>query len=188
MGLYTKPDLENKLKELKQDSTLTVNESVKKIILDQENVESFDIFLSHSYFDKKYVLALKLDIESMGLSVYIDWDIDTQLERSKVTKKTAHVLRKRMKSCKSLFFAVSENSPNSKWMPWELGYFDGLGKRVAILPILDNAVNISNYSGQEYLSLYPFVTKELITNTKNTFLKIHDQEMGCHTINCWINS
>ena len=36
------------------------------------------------------------------------------------------MLRQRMDHCRFLLFATSKASPDSKWMPWELGYFDGL--------------------------------------------------------------
>ena len=50
-----------------------------------------------------------------------------------VTPETAMVLRERMKQCKSLIYTFSENASDSKWMPWELGYFDALkNSRVAV--------------------------------------------------------
>ena len=49
-------------------------------------------------------------------------------------------------------------------MPWELGYFDGLKGKVAILPIVDTPTFTEDYKGQEYLGLYYYVTKG---NAKN---------------------
>lgn len=34
-----------------------------------------------------------------------------------------------MRQCKSLFFVTTTNATNSKWMPWECGYFDGLDSK-----------------------------------------------------------
>lgn len=63
-----------------------------------------------------------------------------------------------MRASDSMFFATSESSPNSKWMPWELGYFDGLRHgRVAVLPLL--GPQSSGFRGQEYLGLYPVVER-----------------------------
>jgi len=124
--------------------------------------DEFDIFLSHSYRDKEIIPYLKKELEDMGYSVYVDWITDKLLSREQVTKETAKVLQKRMKQSKFLFFATSENSPNSKWMPWELGYFDGIkNKRVAILPISKEENDFSeNFKGQEYLGLYCWVVKD----------------------------
>jgi hypothetical protein len=89
-------------------------------------LNTFDIFLSHSSSDAELVVGLKLTLEDMGFTVYVDWIEDPKLSRSDVTKETAMALKARMKQCKSLLYAFSENASNSKWMPWELGYFDGI--------------------------------------------------------------
>lgn len=81
-------------------------------------------------------------------------------------KKTAEILRKRMVNCKSLFFATSDNSSDSIWMTWELGYFDGIKGKVAILPITDQVNNRNSYLGQEYLGLYSYVTKDYTMDGK----------------------
>ncbi len=114
----------------------------------------FDVFLSHSYEDAEVIAGVKAILENYGLSVYVDWITDKKLDRRKVTAETAQALRKRMNHCKYLVFVTSKASPKSKWMPWELGYFDGRGKgRIGILPIVENP-NVS-FSGQEYIGLYP---------------------------------
>ena len=126
------------------------------------NYDEFDIFLSHSYADKEIIPSLKKELEKMGYTVYVDWITDKLLSREEVTKETAKVLQKRMQQSKCLFFATSENSPSSKWMPWELGYFDGIkNKRVAVLPISKQNNAFSEYfKGQEYLGLYCWVLKD----------------------------
>lgn len=46
-------------------------------------------------------------------------------------------------------------------MPWELGFFDGYkSPAVFILPVLD--APDQRFQGQEYLALYPLITKEEI--------------------------
>jgi hypothetical protein len=53
-----------------------------------------------------------------------------------------------MKQSKSLIYLSSENSSSSKWMPWELGFFDGFKPDgVAIMPVLDNPTD--SFKGQE---------------------------------------
>lgn len=116
----------------------------------------FDVFLSHSYLDAELVLGVKRLLEATGLSVYVDWIDDQQMDRAAVTATTAHRLRMRMRSSKSLIFVTSATSSTSKWMPWELGYFDGFRPdHVAILPLVQTQGG--QFSGQEYLGLYPLV-------------------------------
>lgn len=126
--------------------------------------DRFDIFLSHCVADADVILGVKTLLEEAGNNVYVDWIVDSQLERSRVTPATANVLRRRMRQSESLFFATSTSSPDSKWMPWELGYFDGLRQgRIAILPLV--ATEGAAFLGQEYLGLYPKVERLPISGT-----------------------
>lgn len=134
---------------------------------------SYDIFLSHSYLDKAEVNVIKHLIESFNFSVYVDWIEDSHLDRNNVNRQTAQMLKKRMKKCKCLLFAISENSPESKWMPWELGFFDGYKNKAAILPITTSTDEFN--AGSEYLELYPFIQKELDING-NEYLWVVDQQ------------
>ncbi|MCC6725782.1 MAG: hypothetical protein IT258_14830 [Saprospiraceae bacterium] len=94
----------------------------------------------------------------MGYSVYVDWVIDPDLDRSSVSKKTADRIKKRMRQSDTLFHATSTNTQMSNWMPWETGYMDSLTDKCAIVEIeMDEN---TTFSAQEYLLLYPFVTDE----------------------------
>ena len=115
----------------------------------------YDVFLSHSYQDADVILGVKAIIESLGLTVYVDWVDDGGLDRSKVTVKTAEILRVRMRQSSSMVYVHSAQSPDSKWMPWELGYFDGFRSAVAILPIAQTTEE--SFAGQEYLGLYSYI-------------------------------
>lgn len=116
---------------------------------------NYDVFLSHSVKDAEMVLGIKLILEDNGRSVYVDWLEDPQLDRSKVTPATAETLRQRMRSCLSMIYLHTENSGSSKWMPWELGFFDGFKGAVAILPITKREE--ATFTGQEYLGIYPWI-------------------------------
>jgi hypothetical protein len=115
----------------------------------------FDAFLSHSRLDADVILGVKNLLEAQGLAVYVDWIDDPQLDRAHVTAATAAQIKLRMGHCASLIFATSESSPKSKWMPWELGYFDGSNGHIGILPLVETAGE--NFKGQEYLGLYPLI-------------------------------
>ena len=114
----------------------------------------FDIFLSHSFLDAEIIAGVAALLERDGRSVYVDWRDDPQLDRSRVTPRTADQLRQRMAHCAFLIYATSPNASSSKWMPWELGYFDGLrGAKIGVLPLLASPGQV--WVGQEYLGLYP---------------------------------
>lgn len=122
----------------------------------------YDIFLSHSYRDAELILGVKIFFEQEMFclnrhpKVYIDWIDDKDLNRNKVNIDTAKRLKLRMNNSKSLFFIETEHAIDSKWMPWEIGYFDGYKNKIAVLQITDNNIEESDdFSFREYLNLYP---------------------------------
>lgn len=164
-----------------------INEA-KNVQLSAATTKIYDIFLSHSTTDSEQVLGLKLILEDLGYSVYVDWIDDPQLDRSKVTKATADTLRERMKSCKALFYAYSVNATSSKWMPWELGYFDGVKQKAALLPIRQSTYNnTDSYTGSEYLGLYYYIVMNPDMDGK-TELWVHETETKYIVYTGWIDS
>lgn len=137
----------------------------------------WDVFLSHSYRDaqtltESELLQLRILLASYNLKVYVDWVVDPNLDHSRVTKENAMVLRHRMDNSRSLLFATTRSSSDSKWMPWELGYIDAKTSRVAILPIMDQSTN--GYYGQEYLGMYPHVTRMQSQTGNDLLYVVHD--------------
>ena len=131
--------------------------------------KTYDVFLSHSFDDAQLILGVVSFIEDQGKSVYVDWIVDKGLDRSKVTASTADLLRKRMRASLSLVYATSESSSKSKWMPWELGYFDGHKPgMVSILPLVQSSD--SEWKGQEYLGLYSVVNRLEYQNNSLPFV------------------
>ena len=149
----------------KSGFTKKANQIIVEASASYQPSKTFDIFLSHSIRDAELILGMKGIFEDLGYTVYVDWIEDPNLDRSKVTAETAEKLRQRMNSSKSLFFVTTTNAESSKWMPWECGYFDGKKQKVAIVPITTKATN-NQYSGQEYLGLYPYIVQQANTANK----------------------
>jgi hypothetical protein len=144
--------------------------------------DNFVIFLSHSREDAILIEGLRDELTGRGYQVYVDWIEDLQLDRSNVTKDTAAALRARMKQAKCLLFATSESARKSVWMPWELGYMDAYrSSRVAIAPIVADQDASSEFKGQEYLGLYPYLDK-----TGDT-LWIHKSTSAYVRFNEWLD-
>ncbi len=200
MALFNYDELKNKSFYLNESDNLGIKvvagmesklESISLERMDSAGLENcdiygnFDIFLSHSYQDKEIIPALKIELENMGYSVYVDWISDGCISRNKmIDKETASMLQKRMKQSKCLLYATSSNSKNSRWMPWELGYFDGIkNKKVAILPISKNDNNFDdNFKGEEYLGLYQY-----IDNASGT-LYVQENSSTYEKFKDWINN
>lgn len=128
---------------------------LKEVYKSFSPLKSYDIFLSHAYPDARIVKQIRSMLTDRGYSVYVDWIEDEQLDRGRVSEKTASILRERMKCCASLLYLTSASAGQSVWMPWELGYMDARTGMVAVAPILED--DEEEFKGREYLGLYPYL-------------------------------
>lgn len=159
---YRKTKIINENYELAEKYDSTIGKKIKK----------YDIFLSHSSLDKSLVLTLVELFNEAKYSVYIDWIEDIKLDRNHVTKNTAVTLKRRMNDSAGLAYVATSNATNSKWCPWELGYFDGKkNNRCSILPIVES----KSFDGQEYLGLYPYIEYEKTFGTDNYDFWVNEQ-------------
>jgi hypothetical protein len=131
----------------------------------------FDIFLSYSSQDSVAVLGLYHWLTSRQYAVYLDC-FDPLLNPKVVNRATATILRRRMIQSRSLFVATSQNSPSSQWVPWELGFTDGLTNKAAALYIAPQWNG--KFGRQSYFELYPEVSQGPATANKGGDLIIDD--------------
>ena len=118
--------------------------------------QDFDVFLSHSSSEPEEVLlGVKGLLEDRGLTVYIDKYSDPHMSPDNVSPETAQILRGRLRNSNTLLYVYSRHSTRSRWMPWELGFFDGLKGKVGVVPVTLNQEE--KFKGEEYLNLYPHV-------------------------------
>lgn len=186
MPIFTEADLAKVSLEEHISFSKTASYILKKEALKFSSEKTYDIFVSHSYSDANEILKLRLIIEEMGYEIYVDWIEDRELDRSSVSKETADLLRRRMKRCKSLFYVKSKSSRKSTWMPWELGYFDGLKSKVAILPIVEKYLITDKYVGLEYLGLYPYISKDRARGESSETLWIHESSNKYVSFDYWL--
>jgi len=110
-------------------------------------------FLSHSTKDTELLPAVIKVLESQGATVYTDKK-DSALPDF-TNRETAKILRERVKQCSKFVLFATDNSKDSRWMPWELGLSDGYkgANRVAVFPANENAKD-TRWSEREYLGVY----------------------------------
>jgi len=161
------------------------NEELIKEAKEFSAYKTYDVFLSHRTKDASVALGMKRSIETQGLSVYVYWIEDPQSTGQPVTRSVADSLRTKMRACKSLIYADTPDSSQSKWMPWELGYVDGYRKKVVIYPVARGQTQQQDYQGQEYLGIYPWITENSLTNS---ILMVKDQSQVLNSLKDWINS
>lgn len=131
------------------------------------------VFLSYSSKDSDYIEEVIAFFSKPKAPVYIDCG-DEALPNPP-TPKTAEILKDAIKSCPRFALLLSGNSKNSQWVPWELGLADGLkGVAPVALFTLGNTSQEEEWERQEYLGLYPRITKGF------TSWRVHDPRNDSH--------
>ena len=141
-----------------------------------------------AFLDREEVKGLYQELTDFGYSVYVDWIVDPQLDRTNVTKKSATLVRNRMKNSKTLLLAISTNATFSKWIPWELGYVDGNTNKCAIIPVSKDSTPPKSFKGTEYLVLYPFIKKIPLKDTNENKLWGIQSEFSYSQFDSWLST
>jgi nucleoside 2-deoxyribosyltransferase len=116
----------------------------------------YDIFLSHAAQDGEEADKVRAILIDAGFRVYCDRHDDPMMKHDEVDEATANTLRERMRRCNAMVYVVTHNAPDSKWMPWELGFFDGVRGKVSVYPVDEAAAAAAK--SQEYLKLFKNLT------------------------------
>ncbi|WP_379090725.1 TIR domain-containing protein [Pedobacter sp. UC225_65] len=149
--------------------------------------QSSSIFLCHSHLDKTIVNKMLLLFNKLNVDLYIDWMDDSMPELTDRT--TASIIKEKIDSSSKFIFLATYNALRSKWCNWELGlaYSSKGEKDFAILPIESKN---GNWSGNEYLQLYPEMQMNIIdeqdVDTGN--IKINFYNQNTIDFENWINS
>lgn len=117
----------------------------------------YDVFLCHSSKDHNEVLGIVEKLNKKGFVAFVDWVSDREdLKRENSNKHTAEVIKQRLKQSKCLMYVHSKNGEASRWVPWEIGYFDALKGKVCVLSLPD----VDPEEKAEYIEGYPVVSFE----------------------------
>lgn len=146
------------------------------------------VFISHKQEDLKIAQALAKRIKALKYNCYLD-ATDSGLHVAKQSENPLQAvpehLRDKLRKCRLLIFVASANSPASRWMPWETGFFDGRYDKDAIGIYLTDDPSVPPQSPpgtvstvQEYLNLYTRLTDDSLED----FLKRSDNrsKMNVH--------
>lgn len=115
-------------------------------------------FLCHSHLDRELAERVQSFLQSKGWSIYIDWK-DAEMPTSP-NRETAEKIQAKIKDLDWFLFLATQNSLQSKWCPWELGYADGKKGRtpIAIIPTVDDS---GARHGTEYMALYKRIDQNI---------------------------
>ncbi|MDT8389179.1 MAG: toll/interleukin-1 receptor domain-containing protein [Lentisphaeria bacterium] len=117
------------------------------------------IFLSHSHKDRELIEPAIAFLRSHGVSVYVDWTDEGMPDV--VSGETAKKIKEKIREQRKFLVMVTENSKDSRWVPWELGFADPVKgmDHIATFPIAEKSDFVQN----EYMKIYPKIY--FITNT-----------------------
>lgn len=121
----------------------------------RQRLARYDIFLSQTTRDAEIVLGVYDLLSSAGYKVFCDWIEAPETDRSQVTPMNAAFVRSIMAISDTLLFLDTNGAAQSRWMCWELGWFDAAKGTVGVLPVLDEKE--CYYRGREFLGLYPYI-------------------------------
>lgn len=109
------------------------------------------IFLSHSHKDRDLIQPALSFLRSHGVKIYVDW-MDEGMP-DVVSGETAKKIKIKIQQQKKFLVMVTENSKDSRWVPWELGYADSTKgmDHIAAFPVAENY----DFTQNEYLKIYP---------------------------------
>lgn len=100
----------------------------------EQKLKEYDFFISHSSVDYEAVQTLIKELNKKNKNVYCDWINDNDyLKRNLVGNATKAVIERRLEQSKNVLFVQSNNSNQSKWVKYELNYFDSLHKSIYVI-------------------------------------------------------
>jgi len=133
------------------------DESVRKDIRFSQKAT---VFLSHKHGDLDDMKDIIGFLQSTyGVAVYIDGN-DSSMP-STTSGLTAEKLKDRIKKCDKFVLLATNGAIDSKWCNWELGFGDAhkYKNNIALFPIKPQGAVDSQYKGNEYMSIYPYIAE-----------------------------
>lgn len=152
MSFITESQLKNYQRSTKSFS-LNVNASLENYRSESTYLKT-KIFLSHKHDEIASLEGAISFLKSFGVDVYVDW-LDEGMPKT-TSGYTAVRIKQKIKDNHKFILLATEGAINSKWCNWELGIGDAAKyiENIAILPIKKD---YSDFSGNEYLEIYPYI-------------------------------
>lgn len=144
-------------------------------------------FLSHSSKDTDILTGAMEVLHNHGADVYID-EIDPAMPPY-TSEETAALLKQRIAQTSRFVLLTTENSKDSRWVPWELGIADGNKglDKIALFPASEKTNN-DNWASWEYLGLYRrIVWGRLSGHEKELWMVLNVRENTATPLRTWLS-
>lgn len=144
----------------------------------ERDIFSFEIsiFLSHKHDEKEIIQEVITLLNKLGVDVYVDW-LDYEMPKN-TNGYTAKRIKEKIRKNDKFILLATEAAISSKWCNWELGYGDACKyhKNIAIMPITEKEG--SQFSGSEYLQIYPIITSKYLYYSGTYFVEYQDEKIS----------
>lgn len=168
----------------------TVNRSQsdrEKLLKSNASSSGTSTFLSHSSKDHELLEGAMEVLHNHGARVYID-EIDPEMPPY-TSAETAALLKQRISQTRRFVLLTTENSKDSRWVPWELGIADGEKGlvNIALFPASDSTYH-DNWTSWEYLGLYHrIVWGKLSGHEKELWMVLDAKANTAITLRKWLS-
>lgn len=154
-----------KTRDLRSASIRSGRVVVAKSLNEAQAKNQQTAFLCHSHKDRELAKGLQVLMKENGWDLYIDWE-DTELP-STPNKETANRIKTKIKTTDWFLFLATDNSTQSRWCPWEIGFADSTKgyDNILIIPTEDD---YGAWYGNEYLQLYKKIDEGSDKQTSKT--------------------
>ncbi len=152
MSILTESQITNYRRSAKSVS-LSLNESLRNYKGESSFLRT-KIFLSHKHDEKEKLEGAIEFLKSFGVDIYVDW-LDENMPKT-TSGSTAARIKEKIKENGKFILLATEDAISSKWCNWELGLGDAAKyvENIAILPVKKD---YKDFSGNEYLEIYPYI-------------------------------
>lgn len=173
--------------ELRNFTANRSQSSREQLIKSNSSSSGTSVFLSHSSKDHELLEGAMEVLHNHGARVYID-EIDPEMPPY-TSAKTAALLKHRITQTRRFVLLTTENSKDSRWVPWELGIADGEKglMNIALFPASDRTYD-DNWTSWEYLGLYHrIVWGKLSGHNEDLWMVLDAKANTAMTLRAWLS-
>jgi ABC-type multidrug transport system ATPase subunit len=184
MELITKSQLRNVRNTFeKAQGIKTFSEFINESKTRKSTTTEVTIFLSHKHDEVEELKDAIALLKKYGVNIYIDHN-DEEMPKQ-TSGVTADKLKKKIKENKKFILLATEKAIASKWCNWELGFGDAHKyiNHIALLVIKDDN---TNWTGSEYLQIYPVIGKKY--SWSDDYYEVEFPDKKTVDLKTWLNS
>ncbi len=141
------------------DSLYHAKQPIMEPVYEMFSQQRTTVFISHKHDELEDLKGIIGFLEkTYNVKAYID-SKDSSMP-AVTSGETATRIKDRIDQCDKFILLATNKAIEAKWCNWELGYGDAkkFKKNIALFPMKPKGDNDTSYKGNEYMSIYPYIT------------------------------